>query len=265
MSTLDEQLGSMIWRLIAKLGIFVALLSAVVILYRIPKLGRLAPSGLAVLALGVGTITGLGSDASRRVATWGADVYENWKFNESAFPNAEKREVAKFIRENTPASAIVATNDFCCFGDFWWTETLRATRRQQTPNWDLILRESAWGQKLLAGDDGSDREVIRYAENSISFGGSSFQLAAEAQRRFLILGLKWQLTGFPPAPTPQQIERMSASLNFANSPSTSAVERLRRYGVSGYVVNLELTSGKDYSRFAEELFRNGKFAYLKIG
>jgi len=57
---------------------------------------------------------------------------------------------------------------------------------------------------------------------------------------------------------------MSLSLEFANQPNTSTLVNLQRAGVSGFVVNLDLTKHRDWSEFAIERFQSGNYLYLEL-
>jgi hypothetical protein len=134
------------------------------------------------------------------------------------------------VRDSTATDQVLASNNFCCAGTDWWSV-------------------------IAAGLD--DRPLTE-----TSWGGANYLLAAETQRRYLVQGLRF-LVGFQTA-TPEQINRMSLSLEFANTPSASSLRKLKAYGVSGYVVNLSLTEHRDWSEFAIERFRSGDFVYLEL-
>lgn len=93
-------------------------------------------------------------------------------------------------------------------------------------------------------------------------GGSNFLLPAETRRRFLIQGL-FHLTGSG-EPSEEQTNRMNLSIEFAESPSVLTLKRLKEYGVGGYVVNLTLTSHRDWTEYSNEVFRSGNFVFLVL-
>ncbi|NDC49412.1 MAG: hypothetical protein EBZ61_10120 [Micrococcales bacterium] len=159
--------------------------------------------------------------------------YLNWPANSAPFANDDLRSVGLWIRKNTTPEVVLASNNFCCAGDDWW---------------QAIALEPA--------------EHLREASGETKWGGANYLLPAETRRRFLAQGLRFQT--WQGMPTLDQIARMSVSLQFANSPSPEVVERLRLYGVSGYVVNLALTEHRDWSPFAVELARTGDFVYLEL-
>ena len=93
-------------------------------------------------------------------------------------------------------------------------------------------------------------------------GGSNFLLPAETRRRFLIQGL-FHLTGSG-EPSEEQTNRMNLSIEFAQSPSVLTLDRLKEYGVGGYVVNLALTNHRDWAEYSSELFRSGNYVFLVL-
>jgi len=213
------------------------------------------------LALCLGLAAGLQLDRARRVATWGPEVAVNWALNDSAQPNDDLRAVGSYVRQNTDPDVILATNDFCCFGSEWWREIANNPEQHRSGSlkwWSTLERTQWW--KNLENQYGVD--FITKSVTDTLWGGDNYLVAAETRRRVLIQGLKFQvLTGLP---TQDQVNRMTLSLEFANNPSGPIVNQLRGYGVSGYIVNLKLTSQRSWSEFADELYRSGDFVYLEL-
>jgi hypothetical protein len=183
-----------------------------------------------VLAACLGITIGIQLDSARRVATYGPSVYESSQNNDAAFPTTNLRAVGKYIRLNTDNDLVLATNDFCCFGNSWWESIANSPEE--------------------------------YIGNATRWGGDNHLLVAESRRRILIQGLAFQLGA--DTPSPEQIQRMSLSLEFANQPNTSTLVNLQRAGVSGFVVNLDLTKHRDWSEFAIERFQSGNYLYLEL-
>ena len=165
---------------------------------------------------------------SRTADTPHSNVDINWPVKRSDALIA----LGRFVREFTPKEALFASNNFCCPGE----------------NWFLA---SELGVPTSRLDD---------------FGGANFQLPAETQRRFLAQGLLFLGADFRDNRrlTEDERNRMLISLSFANSPSMSDVESLRRYGVEYFIVNLQQTEREDWSGFAVELFRNEQFVLLQL-
>jgi len=185
-----------------------------------------------VLAACLGITIGIQLDSARRVATHGHSVYTSSQDNDSAFPTRNLQAVGQYIRLNTDKDLILATNDFCCFGNAWWLSITK--------------------------------NIDEYVNNGkpTRWGGDNHLLVAESRRRILIQGLAFQLGAG--TPSPEQIQRMSLSLEFANQPNASTLVNLQRAGVSGFVVNLDLTKHRDWSEFATERFRSGNYLYLEL-
>lgn len=272
-SRIRETVGDSLWQVLS--GVFPYFI-VFLLLIAVKRLLELNWSSFALKLLSVTTILaligGLSLDRARRVATWGPSVYTNWTFNDSPFPSDLARSVGQYIRNNTSPSVVLASNDFCCFGEAWWDkirEDLAVNASDEwvtavSPSWWQTLKESPWGQSLAFEYESFLPEAPLWQQLAdIRWGGDNYHLSAESRRRFLLLGLKFQ-TGGNARPTPDQILRMTLSLQFANNPTASVAEDLKGYGVSGYVVNLSLTDRRDWSEFAVEKFRNSNFAYLEL-
>jgi len=186
---------------------------------------------IAIVA-GLGVFSGQLMNGYRQAATWGAGIYTSSGANAAAFGSGGLDEVSKYIRRMTPQDTVLASNNFCCFGESWFSSTEANNFRGPGENWEQAL------------------------------GGANYLLPANTQRRFLLQGLRFQ-TGYRP-PTADQINRMRLSLAFANRPSKREVEDLKSYGVSGFIVNLSLTDRRDWSEFAVERFRSDEFVYLEL-
>jgi len=148
--------------------------------------------------------------------------------NDPKFPDSDLKNVARFIRSNTDSSVILASNNFWSFGD------------GPTP--------------------------MPNSENCPEFG-SNYLLPAESRRRFFMQGISFQgicSTVVKYSLTAQDLVPLTLSTEFANQPSLEVADSLRSFGVSGYVVNLDLTSQRDWSPFAREVYRSGRFVYLEL-
>jgi hypothetical protein len=213
----------------------------------------------AVLLVTALLITGLTLDSSRRATTWGPSVSVNWALNDSPMPSDDLREVGTWIRSNTDSATILASNEFCCFGDEWWTEIANNLEAHVSGElkWWRVLEDTPWG---IALRDEYGEGIFGGALPDTRLGGDNYLLAGESRRRQLIQGLKHQAK----TPTADQMNRMNLSITFANNPNASVLEGLKSYGVSGFVVNLSLTDHRDWSAFATELFRSGNYAFLSL-
>lgn len=187
-----------------------------------------------MIALSLAAVT-VGSRISsyKQQLSLGPSSYTTWSGNSAPFATPDLVALGKFVRSSTESSAVLATNNFCCAGQIWW---------------NVITDDLDYHNLSASGE--------------MKWGGANYLLPAETRRRFLINGLRFQ-TGSS-LPTSEQIRRMSLSLSFANNPTARIAGDLRSYGVSGYIVNLALTSRQDWSEFAVEKFRNGNFVFLEL-
>lgn len=253
-------LGSNAWEFVGDHLIFAIPFLIVVVVLRYASNNRIFYVLLS-LTLCLGLAAGMQLDRGRRVATWGPDVAVNWALNDSALPNDDLRAVGTYVRRNTQPDVVIATNDFCCFGNQWWRDIAnnQEQHREKTLRWWSSLEKTQWW-KNLEEQYGAERLTRSLSDNL--WGGDNYLVAAETRRRVLIEGLKWiVMTGLP---TADHVDRMTLSLDFANEPSSDVVEQLKRYGVSGYIVNLNLTSRRSWSEFADEIYRSGDFVYLAL-
>jgi hypothetical protein len=233
------------------------LILTLVVIALLLKASRAVRTRIAVALTAVTLAVALGSqlDYSRRVLTWGTSVYYNWPANDSPFPSADLTNVGKYIRDNTSSDTILASNNFCCFGNRWWIDIVSQIEVSGEESLPFSSINATWIDELPIEQ--------RAPVASIIWGGDNYQTTAVTRRRFLMQGLSFQQGRFD-RPTPEQLKRMSLSLDFANSPSSENAAALRSYGVSGFIVNLSLTSHRDWAPFASEKFRDGQYLYLEL-
>ncbi len=152
---------------------------------------------------------------------------------ESVIGTPDEIAAARWMESNLPIDAIIASNHFCgsekCFGSNWFNAQV---------------------------------DLVPYSLGGSMFGGSNFLLPAYSERRFLIQGPRflWGLNN-PPA---WAIDRMSATLNFANSPNEHSLTALRKFDVEYFVVDLESTTQRTWTPFGRLLYQNPSFAILQL-
>jgi hypothetical protein len=228
---LTERFGA--WPLDIVRGSGLTLSIIALLLFASIRIGARRPllCSIAVVA-GLGIFSGQLMNGYRQAATWGAGIYTSSGANAAAFGSEGLDEVSRYVRRTTPKDTILASNNFCCFGEAWFPQDVEAR--------------------------------VRSAETlgETSLGGANYLLPANTRRRFLVQGLRFQ-TGYRP-PSRAQADRVRLSLSFANSPTQQDINELRQYGVSGFIVNLALTSRRDWSEFAVERFRSDDFVYLEL-
>jgi hypothetical protein len=228
----EDLLGGYLWEIIKASGYVFCAAVVLLIALRLQDRRRIVFVSLTLTVL-LAISGGTAIDDYRRLINYGVGNYENWGGNSAPFSTANLRLLGDFVRDNTNSDAVLASNNFCCAGKSWWQEVLVDPKSHASS----VSGETKWG-------------------------GANYLASAETRRRFLIQGLRFQ-TGYD-LPTSEQMNRMTLSLDFANTPSASSLRRLKAYGVSGYVVNLSLTEHRDWSEFAIERFQSGNFVYLEL-
>lgn len=157
------------------------------------------------------------------------EFYSPGLINAAANATVDLNSVAEFARSMSSVHDVFASNNFCCFGDTWWKETL---------------------SKPVFGTESS-------------MGGANYLLPAITQRRFLIQGMRFQifygLPGFG-----EHIQRMNISLGFANDPDQPTRNALLDYGVKYFIVNKQLTLVSDWSLYAKTVYENKSFILLAL-
>jgi hypothetical protein len=157
------------------------------------------------------------------------EFYSPGLINAAANATVDLQSVAEFARSMSSVHDVFASNNFCCFGDTWWKETL---------------------SKPVFGTESS-------------MGGANYLLPAITQRRFLIQGMRFQifygLPGFG-----EHIHRMNISLGFANDPDQPTKNALLDYGVKYFIVNKQLTLVSDWSLYAKTIYENRSFILLAL-
>lgn len=203
-------------------------------------------------------LSGLTLDRARRATVWGPSVAVNYPLNDSPMPNNDLIAVGDHIRSVTTGDIILASNNFCCFGEMWWrtiADDLEAYASGELEWWRVVQTTTWWKELEIEQGPGLLSSLI-----DTQLGGKNYFLAADSRRRMLIQGLKHQTR----IPNADQVNRMTLSLAFANAPDSDVVQELKAYGVSGFVVNLDLTDHRDWSQFASESFRSGNYVFLRL-
>jgi len=195
-------------------------------------------AAILLLAATLGVFAGQSAEYFSKLRFWGAGIYESSNTVQATFAKPDLQEVAAYIRQNTKESVILASNQFCCFGEIW----------------------------QISGH--SDREFIHVSVidrlTDSRWGGSNYLLPAYTRRRFLVQGLRFQLYTGSQSLIGEPLEKLRLSLEFANRPSLSSLDGLKSFGVSGFVVNLTLTEERDWTPFARSVFQVGEFVYLEL-
>jgi len=236
-------LYSAFWENARQSAHLVAATALLVLINLMPRLRRSVWALAGCIMLTLGLVVGANRSTYSDAVTLGPDPLQNWRGGNSApFSDTDLRAVGKWIRENTPSDALLASNNFCCPGIEWWYAII--------DNLDVYEQ-----------DPDASVGVPRFEP---SFGGDNYLIPVETRRRFYMQGLGHQPIPLGGTISQDQIDRMTLSLEFANEPSQRVANRLKSAGVDGFVVNLALTQHRDWSEFAVERFKIGNFSYLEL-
>lgn len=154
--------------------------------------------------------------------------------NSSAMATDDLIQVAEVVRTLTPASYILATNNFCCSGTSWLQE------------------------QLTSSGDWDPEKVGRLGESR--YGGGNYLVQAFTQRRTLASGLRHLTTTIRSSTT--VIAKVEASLRFANAPTDDGMNELCEMGAQGAVINLALTPFDDWSGPGSVKVHVGDFVFV---
>jgi len=157
--------------------------------------------------------------------------------SDQALGSMTEQDIIRVIDDLLPSHAVLASNRFCgtqCQGTAWFDRDL-----------------------ALMGDD------FNLPETPSGFGGRNFRISAESRRRVLIEGPYWLLINGYPADDAR--ERMSISLDFAETASDNSRQRLRDFGVTYFLLHLpSRVSALPVGDYGTVIERNRDFVLLKI-
>jgi hypothetical protein len=126
---LESLVGESNWESLFKLLPYVPLWLLLIWLANAERKTPLRMSMLPILLGSLGLVTGIMLDQGRRFLTYGPDIYQSSAVitinglqvgNDPPFADDDFRLVGDYIRLNTPSDAILASNNFCCFGEDWF-------------------------------------------------------------------------------------------------------------------------------------------------
>ena len=153
-----------------------------------------------------------------------------------AIGTPDQIDVGRWIRENVPPNALLASNYFCengCNGVNWFEDDF----------------------KLLD-------ETYNFPSTPNGFGSFDMILPVYAERRFLIQGSRFLLVNGMDRNEIRQ--RMSASLQFANNPNNETLSIIEKYEVAYFVIDRQVTDQKTWGPNAIERYRNNTFIVLEL-
>ena len=152
---------------------------------------------------------------------------------------------SEWISDNTPVSAIFATNDFCA-------EISKECGAQ-----------TDWLKRVEYSMNCTRDQVLRWVGTDDCNPGSYKLLTALVDRRFLA-GNFWVGVSDGDALQPWLAERVMTSVNFAKSPSAEISESLKQSNVEWFLLRKELTDSQDWQKYGTIEYSNDSYAIIKL-
>ena len=152
---------------------------------------------------------------------------------------------SRWISDNTPVSAIFATNDFCA--------EISTECGAQTD----------WLKRVEYSMNCTRDQVLRWVGTDDCNPGSYKLLTALVDRRFLA-GNFWVGVSDGDALQPWLAERVMTSVNFAKSPSAEISESLKQSNVEWFLLRKELTDSQDWQKYGTIEYSNDSYAIIKL-
>jgi hypothetical protein len=152
---------------------------------------------------------------------------------------------SEWISDNTPVSAIFATNDFCA---------------EISTECDA---QTDWLKRVEYSMNCTRDQVLRWVDTDDCNPGSYKLLTALVDRRFLA-GNFWVGVSDGDALQPWLAERVMASVSFAKSPSAEISESLKQSNVEWFLLRKELTDSQDWQKYGTIEYSNDSYAIIKL-
>ncbi|MGA1145135.1 MAG: hypothetical protein ACO3VL_08310 [Ilumatobacteraceae bacterium] len=152
---------------------------------------------------------------------------------------------SEWISDNTPVSAIFATNDFCA---------------EISTGCDA---QTDWLKRVEYSMNCTRDQVLRWVGTDDCNPGSYKLLTALVDRRFLA-GNFWVGVSDGDALQPWLAERVMTSVNFAKSPSAEISESLKQSNVEWFLLRKELTDSQDWQKYGTIEYSNDSYAIIKL-
>ena len=152
---------------------------------------------------------------------------------------------SEWISDNTPVSAIFATNDFCA---------------EISTDCDA---QTDWLKRVEYSMNCTRDQVLRWVGTDDCNPGSYKLLTALVDRRFLA-GNFWVGVSDGDALQPWLAERVMTSVNFAKSPSAEISESLKQSNVEWFLLRKELTDSQDWQKYGTIEYSNDSYAIIKL-
>ena len=152
---------------------------------------------------------------------------------------------SEWITDNTPVSAIFATNDFCA---------------EISTDCDA---QTDWLKRVEYSMNCTRDQVLRWVGTDDCNPGSYKLLTALVDRRFLA-GNFWVGVSDGDALQPWLAERVMNSVKFAKSASVEVSESLKQSNVEWFLLRKELTVSQDWQKYGTIEYSNDSYAIIKL-
>jgi hypothetical protein len=152
---------------------------------------------------------------------------------------------SKWITDNTPVSAIFATNDFCA---------------EISTECDA---ETDWLKRVEYSMNCTRDQVLRWVGTDDCNPGSYKLLTALVDRRFLA-GNFWVGVSDGDALQPWLAKRVMTSVNFAKAPTAEVSESLKQSNVEWFLLRKELTESQEWQKYGTIEYSNDSYAIIKL-
>jgi hypothetical protein len=152
---------------------------------------------------------------------------------------------SKWITDNTPVSAIFATNDFCA---------------EISTECDA---KTDWLKRVEYSMNCTRDQVLRWVGTDDCNPGSYKLLTALVDRRFLA-GNFWVGVSDGDALQPWLAKRVMMSVDFAKAPSDEVSESLKQSNVEWFLLRKELTESQEWQKYGTVEYSNDSYAIIKL-
>ena len=233
-------------RLIPSLVGMVPILAAVIAAITVTKKSERSTTALRLSLLGIAAMS-IGFFAvnfSRNVINEYPEFNRNYE-SRTGLDRPDLIAASEWITDNTPVSAIFATNDFCA---------------EISTECDA---QTDWLKRVEYSMSCTRDQVLRWVGTDNCNPGSYKLLTALVDRRFLA-GNFWVGVSDGDALQPWLAERVMTSVNFAKSPSLEVSESLKQSNVEWFLLRKELTNSQDWQKYGTIEYSNDSYAIIKL-
>ena len=201
--------------------------------------GQLALFGIAAMSVGFFAV-----NFSRNSVNEYPEFNRNYE-SRTGLDRPDLIAASEWITDNTPVSAIFATNDFCA---------------EISTECDA---QTDWLKRVEFSMNCTRDQVLRWVGTDDCNPGSYKLLTALVDRRFLA-GNFWVGVSDGDALQPWLAERVMTSVNFAKSASVEVSESLKQSNVEWFLLRKELTNSQDWQKYGTIEYSNDSYAIIKL-